>query len=598
MLNSDSHIIIMLYSRISRQITKNLSSASLSRFFSHHDTPVRVNAGKVEEFSEGKMKAVQVGANPENYVLLAEVNSGFYSIGGKCTHYGAPLHQGFLSGYNVACPWHAAEFDVRTGEMVTTPGIQSVPKYKVEVINSDIFIEVPNSHKENVAGFIDSPRMVKRDLANETHFVIIGGGAAGQIAAETLRKEGFSGKITILSKESHLAYDRVSLSKNFDVKPEQIALRPQAFYETYGIDYKRNVEVKMIMPEQKHVLLASGEQIAYDKLLLATGSNARVPQPLQRAVSGIKNVVTIRNTADHAKIKDGLVGAKNIVVIGGSFLGLEAATSLRRKIPDARITIVEFDSKPLERIFGSQIADLLVNTQIASGNRVITGVSARSINQENGKVKSVTVPFLNGEEEIKADLVLVATGAQIVTDYIPSVLLNPQDRSVKVNSHLQTENPDIYAAGDIASFPSELTGSNERVEHWQVAQTQGIRAAANMLGKNVDYRDIPLFWSNQFLNVQFVGFGAGKDSSHSEVAQNQDPLKVGIITYYFKGENCIGAAACNWPGAIIKLRIALAKGFMPSKAQFISGEANFSTISEEAKNNSCSHCEDVIGNDH
>ncbi|CAG9331546.1 unnamed protein product [Blepharisma stoltei] len=592
---------IMLSSKFCRAITRhNFVSkiwATRVRNFSESNKPQRIVACKESEVTDGMMRAVQVGPNPDNVILLAEVNSGLYAVGGKCSHYGAPLHMGFMNGYNVMCPWHAAEFDVRNGEMTTSPGIKSIPKYKVGVVNKEVVIEVPNDKKDNVAQYINNRRMVKRDPNNETHFVIVGGGTAGHMAAETLRIEGFTGKITILSKENHLAYDRVLLSKNFDASVDDILLRKQDFYDEFGIEFRKQAEVKMIVPDQKQVVLENGEQIPYDKLLLASGSVARVPPQVQDAVANIKNVVTIRNAEDHKKIKESLPTAKDIVIIGGSFLGLEAATSLRRKLPDANITIVEFDPKPLERIFAHDIANLLIQTQISKGNRVIVGVSAKSINQENGKVKSVTIPTQTGEEEIKADLVLVATGAQIVTDYIPPSLLNPKDKSVRVNELLQTSDPNIYACGDIASFHSELTNSYERIEHWQVAQTQGMRAASNMAGKRHEYDDLPFFWSNQWLNVQFVGFGAGKDWSFTETKNDPDLFKVGKITYYFKGDNCIGAAVCNWPGAILRLRIALAKGFMPSKNDFIKGEANFNTISEKAKENACSHCADYIGND-
>jgi NADPH-dependent 2,4-dienoyl-CoA reductase/sulfur reductase-like enzyme len=159
------------------------------------------------------------------------------------------------------------------------------------------------------------------------------------------------------------------------------------------------------------------------------------------------------------------------------------------------------------------------------------------------------------------------------------------DGSIRVNSHFQTEDSSIFAAGDIAQFPSLLSESRERVEHWAVAQQQGRFAAMNMLEKGTNYLDVPFFWTNQFLNVQFAGYANGHNWTFTETKKvNETEEKLPRITYFFKDERCIGVAATNWPGAVLRLKIALQRGLMPTRKELTSGQVTFDKILEKVKN--------------
>lgn len=457
-------------------------------------------------------------------------------------------------------------------------------------------MRIPDSKISQVTQAENSRKLAKRDPENNTSFVIVGGGTAGEYAAETLRKEGFTGKITILSKDSLLPYDRVVLSKNFKGDAANFVLRNQGFYDEYGIEIRTNTIVKQIDSRSKIVKLTTGEEIPYDKVLIASGSTARVPGPYKHAASHIGNIFTIRNAADHGKFKAAVSRAKDVVVFGASFVGLEAATAIKRANPDVNVTVMDIDDEPFVKVFGPEIARQIIDTHKINGIKFILGQGARAINNVEGRVSGVTYMHTKTAEsrpeeaEIKADLVLIATGAQIQTDFVPPTLLDG-DGSVRVNSHMQTVDSNVFAAGDVASYFSLLTEHRERIEHWQVAQEQGRIAAMNMLGKGTNYTSVPFFWTNQFVNAQFAGYSGEYDWTYTETKEEGDPMKTGRITYFYKNNRCVGVAAVNMFGAIIRLKIALERGLMPSKEELASKTANHETIIQRVKNSSpCGGC--------
>ena len=562
---------------------------SFSTAFCEPDNIKEFLACDANDITEGTMKRIQIGENEENFIIISRVEGNYYATGGKCSHYGAPLQMGYLDGYHIICPWHAAAFDVRTGEVVQSPGINAIPTYPVIINDGKIIVQIPKEKFSSVSTTHNSKKLVKRDPNNNQTFVVIGGGAAGGIAVETLRKEGFTGRIIMITKEDTLPYDRVMLSKNFKVDSSKLGIREASFYKDYDIEVEIGIEVKNIDPEHKLIVLNNEKKIGYDKLLLATGCSARVAPLYRQYLTNFSNIFTIRSANDHTKIKDSIEKAKDIVIIGAGFLGLEAATCIKRIWPDKNVTIISSEEKPLSNILGSEISDQLITNHSLNGINVLANQKISSINGSNGLIASLTLPtkiVFQGKSssiDIPTDLIILATGAEINTSYVPNILRN-SDGSLRVNSHLQTENSSIYAAGDIAQFWSLLTESRERVEHWAAAQQQGRLAALNMLEKGNNYLDIPFFWSAQFLNISFAGFSTGHDWSYTETKGEDLPAKTARITYFFKGERCIGVAAVNWPGAVLRLKIALYRGLMPSKQELINKTANFEKILEKVKN--------------
>ena len=237
-------------------------------------------------------------------MLITRYRGKLYAIGAYCTHFGAPLVTGALFDDKVLCPWHAAGFSVTTGALELAPGRDGVPAYAVIEKDGKPFVRVPKKmEKRKVAP------MVKRDPNNKTRMVIVGGGASGTTAAETLRQSNFTGEITVISEEGILPYDRTLLSKATAVgDPNKWLLRDQEFFNEYGIDFKLGSKVQSIDRENQSIVLQDNTQVKYDKLLIATGGGAKSASEAGIANADWKNVFTLRSANDQQAIK---AAAKN-----------------------------------------------------------------------------------------------------------------------------------------------------------------------------------------------------------------------------------------------------------------------------------------------
>lgn len=528
----------------------------LSRSFS-----ISVNLGKASAILPGTMKSVEY--NGDKYaVLVFNKNGKFFATGGKCPHYGAPLVTGKFSDGKVFCPWHAATFDVETGEALTFPPVQDIASYTTAINEAgELIVHLPDN-TTSPSKYTDH-HMTLRNPNNKTRYVIIGAGAAGESAAQTLRKNGFAGEVVVISNEDTLPYDRVTLSKNFKVTPEQIWLRPQEFYTTYGIDIVHNKEVTSIDTASKTLALSDNSSLKYDKLLIASGSSARV-LPAHSSSISLQNVCTIRSVSDHNKIKPVLQSAQKVVIIGGSFLGLESANSIKSNFPNTEVTVIELETVPLKRIMGEKIGSLLKSSLEAKGVKFLLGKTASAINSSNNVATSVTVDGQN----LPLDLLILSTGAKMNTKFVPTELLN-EDGSVRCSAFLQTDNRDVFAAGDISNYVNVFTGDRNRIEHWSVAQEMGKIAALNMVGKLTPFSAVPFFWSNQAVNIQFIGFHG--ELGHTETVNRGTPTE-GHISYFFKGNQTVGVAIGNWFGAAVKFKALYESHSLPTRAELERGK--------------------------
>src|SRR6185369_4021364 len=321
------------------------------------------------DLAEGKMLAGHVG---DEEVLLARQNGRVFAIGAQCTHYHGPLAEGLLVNGTVRCPWHQACFDLSTGEALEAPALSPLPCYAVSEGNGKIVV---TGKKEQ-----PTPKTIS---AKPQRVVIVGGGAAGFACAEMLRRRGFGGTITMLSNDAAAPVDRPNLSKDYlaGTAPEAwVPLREDGWYAENKIDLKLKTEVSALDARGKTLTLGDGTTIGFDRLLLATGA-----EPVKLEVPGAqaRHVHTLRSLADSRGIIEAATNAKRAVVIGASFIGLEVAASLRAR--DIEVTVIAPDKRPLERVFGPQIADFV-----------------RALHEEHG-VKFV---LENGVKEIATNQVL------------------------------------------------------------------------------------------------------------------------------------------------------------------------------------------------
>ena len=448
----------------------------------------------------------------DDEVLLVRSGSEIFAIGAHCSHYHGPLAEGLVTAEGIRCPWHHACFDLRTGEATRAPALSPLAVWKVEQQADRVFVRKKREQpKPQVKPASDAPGRI----------VIVGGGAAGFAAAEMLRRQEYRGSVVMLSNEAAAPVDRPNLSKDYlagSAPEDWLPLRPDDFYAEAKIDLRLNAEVTSIDTNARHVVTAGGETIPYDRLLLATGA-----EPVRLPIPGANqpHVHVLRSLADSRAIIALADSARRAVVIGASFIGLEAAASLRAR--NIEVHVVGLERRPMERVLGPEMGDFVRALHEEHGVIFHLGDTVTAIDGRRASLKSGSV--------IEADIVVVGVGVR------PRLALAEKaglaiDRGVTVNAYLETSVPGIYAAGDIARWPDPHSSENMRVEHWVVAERQGQTAARNMLGQREPFDAVPFFWSQHYdVPINYVGH-----------AEKWDEIVVdGDIT----GKDCLLQYNCN-----------------------------------------------------
>ncbi len=436
-------------------------------------------------------------------VLLVRRGDEFFAVGATCTHYGGPLHEGLVVGDTVRCPWHHACFSLRTGEALRPPALAPVACWTV----------VHEGDRVRVRAKKSPPRPRPTPANAPASVVLIGAGAAGQAAAETLRREGYKGPVTMIGEEPTLPVDRPNLSKDYlagGAPEEWLLLRPASFYEEEEIAVLTGAVATHLDVARRRVTLADGRSIPFGALLLATGAT---PVRLDLPGGSSPHVHYLRTLADSRAIIAGASAARNAVVLGASFIGLEVAASLRARGLD--VHVVGPETRPLERVLGAAVGDFVRALHESQGVVFHLGDVAAAIDAGAVTLKSGA--------SLPADLVVIGVGVR------PNTSLAEQagiavERGILVDEHLQTSVPGVFAAGDAARYPDPRSGERVRIEHWAVAQRQGQTAARNMLGRRTPFDAVPFFWSQHYDVVfSYVGHAERWDSIETDGAlENRD----------------------------------------------------------------------------
>jgi NADPH-dependent 2,4-dienoyl-CoA reductase/sulfur reductase-like enzyme/nitrite reductase/ring-hydroxylating ferredoxin subunit len=442
--------------------------------------------------AEGAMLLGHLHGEP---VLLARRSGEVFAVGAVCTHYGGPLEQGLLVDGTVRCPWHHACFSLRSGEALRAPALNALPCWRVEERDGRVHV------REKVERSGRPPSAVAS--GHPASVVIVGGGAAGNAAAEMLRHEGYAGRIIMLSADESVPCDRPNLSKNYlagSAPAEWMPLRSIEFYKEQGIELKLGAGAAAIDTASRHVQLEDGTRIEYGALLLATGAE---PVRLEIPGADLVHVHYLRTMADGDALVAGAKKSRRAVVIGASFIGLEVAASLRARNID--VHVVGLESIPMERILGVDVGTFLCELHESHGVTFHLGTTVTSIGKQFVTLKDGS--------ELEADLVVIGVGVR------PAIALAERaglavDRGVTVDEYLETSTPGIFAAGDIARWPDALSGERVRVEHWVVAERQGQTAARNMLGRRERFETVPFFWTEQYdFSISYVGHAEKWDTA-------------------------------------------------------------------------------------
>lgn len=510
------------------------------------------------DLSDDEMKQVTVGGTD---ILLSRIDGAFYACGAHCTHYGAPLADGVLHDGCVVCPWHHARFDVRTGALADPPALDALPRYAVRVEGDDVFVTVPDEAEQTPEGAAyresgGAPPSPVDEGADGRLFAIVGAGAAGGIAAETLRAAGFRGRIVLITQEAERPYDRTALSKGLlggEVGDEALPLRDDEFYRQRGIEVMTARSVARLDARAREIHFIDGEPLRYDCALVATGG---APRRLSVSGADADGVYTLRSHADARHIVRAAKAGQRAVVIGSSFIGMETAAHLRQR--GLAVTVVSKDRMPFEAVLGQAVGRLLQQEHEAHGVRFHLGAEVERIETAEGGLRVV----LQQGGVAEGDLVVVGIGVTPAAGFLEGVERHERDGGVLVDRQLRATEG-LWAAGDIAHFPSPQTGDRIRVEHWRVAQQHGRVAAYGMAGREATYDGVPFFWSGQFdVRPRYLGHADAWD----DVVVDGDLDAKDFIAYYVQDGRVLAACGVGRDRAMAALHALMLAGEAPSAA--------------------------------
>ena len=481
----------------------------------------------ISSISAGQLIAGHAFGEP---VLLVYVEPNWFAVGGKCTHYGAPLDQGILISETLRCPWHHACFELHNGAALCAPALNDLPVYDVAVENNVVRITRKRDtgrvkgEGQRLRGS-RAPEQVLFDASPATgpkSVVIIGAGAAGNACAEMLRRESYRGPITAIDPDPDAPYDRPNLSKDYlagNAPEEWLPLHPREFFDAQRIEMLSGVEAKAIDVKSRTVQLSDGNSREYGCLLIATGA-----APIRLEVPGGEQILYLRTLRDCRAIIERLGGARKAVVIGASFIGLEVAASLIKR--GLSVSVVAQETLPLERVLGTELGTLIRNVHQQQGVSFYLG---RKITAVEGK----TVVLDEGTR-LTADLVVAGIGVRPNLELAESAGLILEN-GLAVNEFLETSASGVFAAGDVARWPDAYSEARLRIEHWVVAERQGQAVARNMLGRRERFRDIPYFWSAHYdkLTIRYTGHVERWDKTRID----GDVMKMDCaVSYLVRGE--------------------------------------------------------------
>jgi 3-phenylpropionate/trans-cinnamate dioxygenase ferredoxin reductase component len=370
--------------------------------------------------------------------------------------------------------------------------------------------------------------------SDQTH-VIVGASLTGAKAAETLRDEGFDGRVVMIGTEAERPYERPPLSKDYlrgEVGREKVYVHDEGFYPEHDIELRLGSTAAELNTSRNEVVLEGGEVLGYQRLLLATGSE---PRRLGIPGAELDGVLYLRRVQDSDALRARLDGRGAVVVVGAGWIGAEVAASARQR--GLEVTVIEPASVPLERVLGAEVGAVYRDIHTDHGTTMLMGTGVEAF--EGGD--AVERVRTSDGRTVDCDFVVIGVGAQPRVDLAAQAGLDV-DNGVLVDEQLQTSAPGVFAAGDIANASHPFYGERIRVEHWANARGQGPAAARNMLGEALPYERLPYFFSDQYeVGMEYSGFAGQWD----RVVFRGDPASREFIAFWLIQDRVVAGMNVN-----------------------------------------------------
>lgn len=473
---------------------------------------------RLADLREDRGTAVKI---EDTEILLLRVGGEARAFQAKCPHAGAPLADGAVCQGRLVCPWHKASFAVEDGSLCEPPALDALQRYPVEVRDGEVLVS-----REPL------PAQAAESRPDDRLFVIVGAGAAGTAAAAALREFGYGGRLLLIGREPGEPYDRTALSKfvlQGDKAPDEAPpLREPEFFRQQRIE-RLHAEVTRLDPQTRQLELANGQTLSYEGCVLATGGE---PKPLDVPGAQLEGIHLLRTRADAAAILAELPAEGRAVIVGASFIGLEAASALRKQ--GLAVDVVSPASLPFVKQMGETLGQHFKTLHEANG---VTFHAPSEVVGFTGDAHVRQVSLKDGSQ-LPADLVLVGTGITPATTFLTDLLL-ADDGSVPVDAELRAAEG-LYAVGDLATFP--FAGQPTRIEHWRLAQQHGRLAARNLLGHAERYADVPFFWTlHHGKRYEYLGHPRHWDDMHLDGSLGDQTF----VALLLAEDRVVGVVACQ-----------------------------------------------------
>ncbi|KAK5887691.1 hypothetical protein CesoFtcFv8_016274 [Champsocephalus esox] len=496
------------------------------------------------DLKDGQMMEVEVG---NHSVLLTRSEGRYSAIGHQCTHYGAPLSKGFISGNTVRCPWHGACFNIHTGDLEEYPGMDCLPCHKVKIQNKKVYVSINKKTLRQEKRVKSMGALIPG--VNQT-VLLLGGGAASLICAETLRQEHFGGRIIMVTRDELLPYDKTRLSKVMNVQSDSILLRRMEFYHQYDIEVWLRKEAVSLDTDKKTVTFDEGLVQSYDQLLISTGCRAKA---LDVPGTKLDNIKMLETPEDARQIHAACLG-HNVTLVGTSFVGMEVASYLINKA--SSITLIGSSELPYQNTLGREVGKVTMTMLSEKNLKFYMNDNVTEIKGVDGKVKEVV---LKSGKVIPADVLIVCIGIKANSEFLRSSNIQlDQNNFVTVDKHMRTNIPSVYCGGDLATFPLAMAKNRMvNIGHWQMAQAHGRIAALNMLDKQTELNSVPFYWTVLLgKTIRYAGYGEG----YTDIVIKGKFEDKKFLGLYMKNDEVIAAVSLNYDPALSAVAERFAAG--------------------------------------